>query len=122
MHEILCFASAGGVGTTFLIKWFGQYLETNNYKDSDRLKHMRKPPGNGVLSEWKIAGQPSPLRVRKSFYIFGNPANACVLHFSRVWADAHVFKITDKDASGTTFETFLMNRVGVYGFEKHFDN
>jgi hypothetical protein len=83
MKEILYIASAGGAGTTFLIEWLAQFTDTNDPYDRDRLKHIRLPLSNSHLAEWKVGGNPAPVKVRKALYIFGNPEEACISHFRR---------------------------------------
>ena len=61
--------SAGGVGTTFLMKEIGKYLNTNSVDNRDGFKHIPVPPIS--------FGNP------KAVYLFGDPVMASVSLFRR---------------------------------------
>jgi len=62
--------SAGGVGTTFLMKAIGAYRKINSPDNADGFKHLPLPP----LSLNKDL---------KVIYIYGNPLMACLSLFRR---------------------------------------
>jgi len=122
MKEILYIASAGGAGTTFLIEWLAQFTDTNDPYDRDRLKHTRRPLSNSRLAEWKVDGNPTPVNVRKSLYIFGNPEEACISHFRRGWASLHAKRTTGKKPEVENLDQLIEKKQDIFEFENHFDN
>lgn len=107
--------SAGGVGTTFLIKAIGKYRRVNCTDDTDGFKHLTIPP---------ISRNPD----LKIIYLFGDPIMACTSLFRRSYHHTQSIK-NGKYMSSSYVIPFEMTveaysrgqRDGLY-FERHFDH
>ena len=107
--------SAGGVGTSFLMKQIGLFKKTNDIDNKDGYKHMSIPP------------IPKNNRV-KVIYVFGDPMLACVSLFRRNYACTQSVviqkynkkkKLIDHDEN---LSEYLEKGIDKLMFEKHFIN
>lgn len=107
--------SAGGVGTTFLMKAIQQFKTTNCPDNSDGFKHLPIPP----------LSQNANLKV---VYIFGSPIMACLSLFRRNYQVIQSIKAQQylqKDftiSEGMTLEEYAKNGQDGHYFERHLQN
>jgi hypothetical protein len=106
--------SWGGVGTTMLSEYIGQYLRCNSSVDSDGLKHAPRPP---------VSNKPI-----KIVYVYGNPIKSLMSLFRRNHHHIQVRKLhrgmvsqPHKINEKTTLEEYASNGVDYFKFEEHFD-
>lgn len=107
--------SAGGVGTTFLMRAIGQYRRTNCPDNTDGYKHLTIPP----LSRNKEL---------KIIYLFGDPLLACTSLFRRSYHHTQSVQ-NQKFMPGSfiiplemTLEQYCTGRVDGLHFKRHFHN
>lgn len=107
--------SAGGVGTTFLMKEIGKYKHINNFSNKDGFKHITIPP----ISFNKHL---------KVIYVFGSPTEACMSLFRRNFHHTQSYKMQqylpeeDKVEMDTTLEEYAARKKDAFFFERHFEH
>ncbi len=72
--------SPGGVGTTFLMRFFNNYVQTNDPFDKDGLKHLPAPPQNIAPSA-------------RAAFILSDPVSAVLSIYAREFAEQHSIKL-----------------------------
>jgi len=75
--------SAGGVGTTMLLKWLSKYYETNDVDDKDGLKHSTYPPLRDDID--------------KAIYIYSSYPEAQAVSIARHFGSKQAWKLTGQD-------------------------
>ncbi|MCC5907269.1 MAG: sulfotransferase domain-containing protein [Balneolaceae bacterium] len=110
------FVSYGGVGTSFMLRFFFNYKKTNDPYDRDSLKHLAKPPDD----------LPSGVKV---IYIYGDPKLAVISLFRRNFQETHSHKLLNglgkkqsPIAKELTIEEYAAKRVDLFNFREHFFN
>lgn len=107
--------SAGGVGTTFLLKAVGKYKKTNHISNEDGFKHLTIPP----------ITKNSNLKV---IYVFGNPITATMSLFRRDFHHTQSYKMQQylpkgyRVAQETNLEEYAAKGVDGFYFRRHFEN
>lgn len=107
--------SAGGVGTTFLLKAIGQYKTTNHVSNEDGFKHITIPP---ITRNRNL----------KVIYVFGNPITATMSLFRRNFHHTQSYKMQQYLPQGyrvemeTSLEEYAAKGEDGFYFRRHFDN
>jgi len=107
--------SAGGVGTTFLLKAIGQYKKTNHVSNDDGFKHITIPP---ITSNRNL----------KVIYVFGNPITATMSLFRRNFHHTQSYKMQQYLPKGyrvkmeTSLEEYAAKGEDGFYFWRHFNN
>jgi hypothetical protein len=109
-------ASAGGVGTTFLINFIAQYRRVNHFDDEDGIKHLPVPP---VSLNKKL----------KLIYVYGNPQLAAMSLFRREYHHLQSGKlrkcVADAPAAvpvTMTLDEYAAKGIDGFYFREHFEN
>ncbi len=109
-------ASAGGVGTTFLINFIAQYRQVNHFDDEDGIKHLPVPP---VSFNENL----------KLIYVYGNPQLAVMSLFRRNYHQLQSGKLRKcvAGAPAAVPETMTLDEYVAKGkdgfyFREHFNN
>lgn len=111
----LAIVSYGGVGTSFLLHFFSQYLKTNDPIDRDYFKHSPLPP---ISFNSNV----------KFIYIYGNPQMAAASLFRRNLQTLQSIKLQRWDQnivpipSEMTLQEYASLGVDRFCFENHFFN
>jgi hypothetical protein len=107
--------SAGGVGTTFLMKEIGKYKTINNFSNADGFKHLPIPP---ISFKKNI----------KVIYVFGNPIEACMSLFRRQFHHTQSYKMQQylpkqyNVAIETSIEEYAAAGKDGFFFRRHFEH
>lgn len=107
--------SAGGVGTTFLLKAIGKHKTTNHISNFDGFKHITIPP---ITRNRNL----------KVIYVFGNPITATMSLFRRNFHHTQSYKMQQylpqgyRVAMETSLEGYAKKGVDGFYFRRHFDN
>lgn len=107
--------SAGGVGTTFLLKAIGKYKTTNHISNFDGFKHITIPP---ITRNRNL----------KVIYVFGNPITATMSLFRRNFHHTQSYKMQQylpqgyRVAMETSLADYAKSGVDGFYFQRHFDN
>lgn len=108
-------ASAGGVGTTMLLRHIGRFRKTNHPSDHDGLKHIPIPPTDvGATAKY--------------IYVFGDPIDSVISLFRRNYQSQQSRKLQRFQASksiigsGTTLHSYAKQRVNRLPIKLHFQN
>jgi hypothetical protein len=111
----LVIVSYGGVGTSFLMDFFSQYLTINHPHDKDGFKHSPLPP---------ISFNPNV----KFMYVYGNPQMAAASLFRRNFHTAQSFKLQRWGRKVVpipmemTIQEYAHLGIDRFCFENHFQN
>lgn len=107
-------SSFGGVGTSFLMHFFKQYIRINCSHNTDYLKHIDTPPLTHKINF-------------RAVYIYGNPIEATVSLFKRNYHSVHskyllrshpkIEPISKQD----DLENYLNRKTDKFKFETHFE-
>lgn len=107
--------SAGGVGTTFLMKEIAKYKTTNCSSNSDGIKHSMIPP---ISKNKKL----------KVIYVFGDPIMACIslfrrnYHFTQSKAVQKFQKKKHITPYEKTLNEYVQEKKDNFLFENHLNN
>ena len=109
-------ASAGGVGTTFLINFIAQHRRVNHFDDEDGIKHLPVLPVS-FNKELKL------------IYVYGNPQLAAMSLFRREYHHRQSKKLRKcvsnappAIADSVTLEEYAANGIDAFYFRDHFFN
>lgn len=111
----LVIVSYGGVGTTFLLDFLGQYKKTNDLWNRDKIKHSPLPP---------VGFNPN----LKFIYVYGSPQMAVASLFRRDYHPSMSRKLqrwygnTKPLPLDMTLDEYAAAGVDSFYFERHFFN
>src|SRR5574343_385370 len=116
-RDFFLISSFGGCGTTFLINFVSNYKKTNDSSDKDGLKHIKSPPDLSFI--------------KKALYLFSDPKNAVVYHFSKInqgfpfWPINHCRNMGGDWAKmkvNWNLRDYLNNKEDLFKIEVNFNN